>query len=101
MKAVFIDASPKRKDSTSGVLLNALESRLPAGVEVVRLGLHAGEVPAEVPEAPIEKAPAAGATTPFAALARAGVNVEMGLNYCGGDGDFWESATRSHTNTIP
>jgi hypothetical protein len=51
VKAVFIDASPKRKDSTSGVLLNALESRLPAGVEVVRLGLHAGEVPAEVPEA--------------------------------------------------
>ena len=45
--------------------------------------------PAEVPEASIEKAPAAGAAAPFAALARAGVNVEMGLNYCGGDGDFY------------
>ena len=61
MKAVFIDASPKRKDSTSGVLLNALESRLPAGVEVVRLGLHAGEVPAEVPEAAFRREALRGA----------------------------------------
>ncbi|MCI8686882.1 MAG: response regulator [Lawsonibacter sp.] len=46
--------------------------------------VHAGALAAEP-----EEAPADGAALPWERLSQAGVNVELGLNYCGGDESFF------------
>ena len=61
------------------------------------------EAPAPVPEAPApeeaatvqpEEAPEDGTALPCGRLTQAGINVELGLNYCGGDEDFFREMLR-------
>ena len=40
------------------------------------------------------EAPAGESAIPYARLAQAGINVELGLNYCGGDEDFFREMLR-------
>lgn len=52
-------------------------------------------VPAEPPEPPAAEAPEAiGPALPYDRLAQAGVNVELGLDYCAGDEDFYREMLR-------
>ena len=60
---------------------------------------QAQAVPVQAPEAGSEpagetQAPADGPAAPYDRLAQAGVDVEMGLNYCCGDEDFFKDMLR-------